>query len=233
MKALTAILVAAIISGCSTFTPPQGHPVLDDRIKGDHGQHEYVQFATTPERRVVLMNIANDRVCAEPSPDAAENLSYNLSAALSAKKTGAVEANASVSDALQSAAQSLFTRTQGVQYYRDGMFSLCLAYMNGAVSAADYPRLSQELRDKSFDLISQEIPYIAGIVKQKKTPQPPSSPATTWVSPPADGAAGPPTSVSPAQAPAPPPAPPAPSAPPGPAQPSAPAPPSTPQPSPK
>jgi hypothetical protein len=153
---------------CQLFVPPQEHPVLDDRVTGETGKPSYVQFATTPERRVVLMNVDNNRVCAEPSPDAAENISYNLSAALSAKQKSGDQADASVATALQSAAHSLFTRTQGVQFYRDGMFSLCLAYMNGEIEGSDYKTLSSELRGQAFELIKEEIPYIAGITKQKK-----------------------------------------------------------------
>ncbi|MBS0367477.1 MAG: hypothetical protein JSR67_16805 [Proteobacteria bacterium] len=168
-----------------------------------------MQFATTPERRVVLMNVTNDRVCAEPSPDAGENLSYNLSAALSAKKTGA-EADANFAQALQSAVQSLFTRTQGVQFYRDGMFSLCLAYMNGAVDQTHYAESSRDLREKAADLIRLEIPYIAGIVEQKKS---------DGVSNSAKSAANPPASPDPPKPPLPPGGPSTPAKPTAPAQP--------------
>jgi hypothetical protein len=180
------IIAALALAGCKVFTPPQGHPVLDDRIAGNSGKPAYVQFATTPERRVVLMAVSGtaDHVCAEPSPDAAENLSYSLSAALAAKKTGSGEVDASVASALQSAAQQIFTRTQGIQFYRDGMFSLCLALMNGAIDAKQYFDVSQDLRDKSAQLIHEEIPYIAGIAQQKKSPTPsqsvaPSTPDST------------------------------------------------------
>jgi hypothetical protein len=166
--AIVAILSLASLA-CTMFVPPQEHPVLDDRVTGETGKPTYVQFATTPERRVVLMNVDNNRVCAEPSPDAAENLSYNLSAALSAKTKSGDQADASVATALQSAAQSLFTRTQGVQFYRDGMFSLCLAYMNGGIQGPEYEVLSRELRGQAFELVKAEIPYIAAITQQKKT----------------------------------------------------------------
>jgi len=68
MKKICLSVTVVSLFGCSTFTPPQGHPVLDDRINGGGGQREYVQFATTPERRVVLMNIVKDRTLANLAP---------------------------------------------------------------------------------------------------------------------------------------------------------------------
>ena len=176
IRTIAIIAASLTLFGCKFFIPPQGHPVLDDRIGGGiFTQPKYVQFATTPERRVVLMNLnlETPHMCAEPSPDASEDLSYSLSAALSAKKTD-TKVDASIAGALQSVSNQLFTRTQGVQFYRDGMFSLCMAYMNGVVNRQeDYIQLSTELRNQAFVLIQQEIPVMADIIKQKKSGTPP------------------------------------------------------------
>lgn len=170
MKRLTPLAASICVSACATFTPPQGHPVLDDRIKGGMFKSlRFVQFATTPERRVVLMNLTKNRMCAEPSPDAAENLSYSLSAALAAKKTD-TSVDSSISHALQSASEQIFTRTQGIQFYRDGMFSLCLAFMNDAIDKPLFVALSEQLRDKAADLVAQELRDKANDTVKKKTP---------------------------------------------------------------
>jgi hypothetical protein len=52
--------------------------------------------------------------------------------------------------------------------YRDGMFYLCLAFMNGAVGPAEFARSSAALLTSAEKLITTEIPELAKTNQQKQ-----------------------------------------------------------------
>lgn len=123
-------------------------------------------YSLTPERRNIIMipHASVDtpeknriRICAEPSPDTAENIAFSLSALLQAEVKN-VDITAAVATALAKSSQSLFTRSQGVQLFRDGMYNLCQAYINQAITAAQYDANYKELLTVAAKIIEKELP---------------------------------------------------------------------------
>lgn len=109
-------------------------------------------------------------ICGEPPPDVSDNIASALSFALSTegklgeKKT--VKIVSELARTLNTTAVLLFKRTQGLQLYRDGMYHLCIAKMNGYVDNDAYQELAGELLIQSIKLISEEIPFMNS-VKEK------------------------------------------------------------------
>lgn len=105
-------------------------------------------------------------VCAEPSADVSDNLASSLSAAISGKgplgadEKTAAEVAASIAKTLETTAQLLSKRSQGLQLYRDGMYNLCQARMNKFVTDKQFAARSAKLLDKAVELIKAEIPYL-------------------------------------------------------------------------
>ena len=75
--------------------------------------------------------------------------------------------------------KQLFKRSQGVQLYRDGAFSLCNLYLNGGLTDGEYLAELRELRKAAFELIKLEIPYLEKItidpIAVPTTPTPPQA----------------------------------------------------------
>lgn len=169
---LAAAIVAMYgVSGCSLLTPPMEDPVRQDYVGSIFSDRRTNVFSLTPERRTVLVvrNVDASRspsqvmVCAEPPPDVAQNIASSVRALAEASAKDATgrsaEASAEFSKALNTSVVSLFYRSQGIQLFRDGLFSLCQAYMNGLVANSDeFWNKYQALLDASFALIAQEIP---------------------------------------------------------------------------
>jgi hypothetical protein len=160
MKLLnTAILACSVlsISGCglSWFTPPMKQPIIEDKL----GSTGFRTLATTPERRIVIFTKDERKFCAEPSADVTNNLTSAFAAALEGSD-GTIEAKATISKAFASTAKQLFQRSQGVQLYRDGMYSLCQSFLNGVINAGELKQMQTDLLEKSSALIAKEIPYL-------------------------------------------------------------------------
>lgn len=71
---------------------------------------------------------------------------------------GSASAAAELSRTLSSSIVSLFCRSQGIQMLRDGLFNLCQAYINVAITAKEYESRHDDLVSRAFVLVSQEIP---------------------------------------------------------------------------
>ena len=103
LKELSVFFICVSLSACGLnwIAEPKTNPVIEDRI-GIHGQQPVGTLATTTERRIVLVKIAPKdpklgRSCAEPPPDAAENIANSLVLAVEViAKTPDVEASARV-----------------------------------------------------------------------------------------------------------------------------------------
>ena len=178
MKSMIACgLVLVLIQGCSVLTPPKAKPVIEDRIT-EWGKQKVGVLATTPERRVVIVKMPDNRFCAEPPADAAENVSAALTAMAEASTKGALtNAQVGIANTLATSVKQLFQRSQGVQLYRDGSFMLCNAYLNGALTPEQFAQKHQELLQAVAPLITAEIPELH---KQKldtpPLPIPPNAP---------------------------------------------------------
>lgn len=162
---------------CSYFTEPSLLPIIPDNSRG------VTTFTINPSRRLVIVKptpsdpqttmayegkTIDDKflskiICGEPPPDVSDNIASALSAALSAKgevvEKGSAEFAANIAKSLNTTAVLLFKRSQGLQLYKDGMYNLCLAAMNGQIKTEDYNTAADVLLNQAVKLIEKEIPY--------------------------------------------------------------------------
>lgn len=163
-------LLMFLFSGCATFTPPKERPVECDRVPLSRifGGRIGSVFSMTPERRTVIVlpyygEEKAFRICAEPPPDVAENLADSIRFLAEAQVTDPkipVGISAEFYRAFASSAMRLFYRSQGIQLFRDGMYNLCQAYMNGAITEEQYMEKYKELLDSAKELINAEMPSL-------------------------------------------------------------------------
>lgn len=163
-----------MIFGCSFLTPPKEKPVIQDyvgtSIIGEKTTHV---FSLTPERRTVIVipsKIKSQetgkiektvKFCAEPPPDVAESLAdtFRFIAEAQLKKPD-IGAGVEFYRAFTSTAMKLFYRSQGIQLFRDGMYNICQAYMNGVIEEQEYVEIYNDLVEKTRELIALEIPKV-------------------------------------------------------------------------
>lgn len=163
-KGVAASAAFAALAGCSYLTPPIERPVVED-----HSGH-LGTFTMVAERRMVLTkrvykdsspeSAYESKFCAEPPPDATQSIASVLTAAFKGSASGAEtkpELAADLSKSLETTAKSLFQRSQGVQLFRDGLYSLCQAHLNGAITAAQYDAQYSALLTAATDVIKKEI----------------------------------------------------------------------------
>ena len=162
MRTPFVVIAASLLSGCAMFTPPKEKPVIEDHTSNWFGMNKVSIFSTTAERRETIIKMPDNKFCSEPPPDVAEALtsSFSLLAQGSLKdaKTEEVTARLEATKALATSIRSLFTRSQGIQLFRDGAFHLCQAYLNGSINESDYKASLQLLFQETAKLIEKEIP---------------------------------------------------------------------------
>lgn len=188
-RAIIAGVVLVLVQGCSIFTQPKANPVIEDRIHNWWGIEKVGVLATTPERRVVIVKMPENRFCAEPSADAADNVSAALTAVAEASAQGRVtDAQLGFAQTLATSVKQLFQRSQGVQLYRDGTFMLCNAYLNGAITQEQFLKRHERLLETVAPLIDKEIPYIHKLKHDPTgSPVPPEPPEVKFPPKPAAG----------------------------------------------
>ncbi len=166
-RRLGIVLVVALLPGCGTLGRKFDPTIVEVVSDGDRNPVA-ASVATTAERRVVVIKLRADdsigQFCAEPSPDTAESLAGSLSSALrldggASKAPGGA---ASVGGSFGNAIASLSKRTQGLILYRDGMFSLCQAHLNKAITPAEFRDRSARLLEVTENLIALEIKETSG-----------------------------------------------------------------------
>lgn len=169
-KLKIACPVVLVLAGCSVFTPPKEKPVIEDKVGDRMGT-----IATTAERRVVLVDLKKDHFCAEAAPDVAESLnsSIRIAAEYASKAASGPErsANAEIARTLSTSISTLFSRTQGVQLFRDGTYALCQARLNGAMPDAAFQKRFDDLLNHAVALIKEEIPQVAARIAQNAIAQ--------------------------------------------------------------
>jgi hypothetical protein len=87
-------------------------------------------------RRSII--VSGNKYCAEPVPDAANTIAKEVASKLSASDGEGKNAEGSVSQLVNADFSKLFERSQGIQALRDGMYRLCEAYINNAISEDTY-----------------------------------------------------------------------------------------------
>ncbi len=172
-------LAVSVLQGCVLFSNPPWEPVVEDEI-GNGVSSFYGStdkrvgtLATVAQRRLALIKFSDGTFCAEPPPDVADSLSAALSTGL-AGGNGKIQIEGSVASSFATAAKQLFYRSQGLQLYRDGVFSLCAAHLNGAINKNEYLIQHKGLLDIAKTLIEIELPYMKDIrTDTVSTPQAP------------------------------------------------------------
>lgn len=114
---------------------------------------------TSADQRISYRNIENKIVCSEPSPDATLDVSSAGASGISATIAKGVGLGAKAqNDASHlSSSNAIFARSQSIQYFRDGMYYLCLSHMNGTLSEEDYKKSSALLMERTFKLLQVEL----------------------------------------------------------------------------
>lgn len=157
---LMIALMTSSISACSIFTPPKEKPVIEDSVGTRIGT-----LATTAERRVVLVDLEHGKYCSEAPPDVAESINSSIRAAVEAGMTNPsandIKVKGEVARQLATSVNTLFSRTQGVQLFRDGSFALCQARMNGYMKDEAFVTRYDNLLNQVIELIKQELPMVA------------------------------------------------------------------------
>ncbi len=161
--------------GVSWFVNPKEQPIIEDKL----GETGFRTLSMTPERRSVIFGMdstGNKFFCAEPPSDAAENLANSFAAALKGSD-GKLDLSAEFAKTFASNAKQLFFRSQGVQLYRDGMYSLCQSFVIGAISASELSIKQDQLLQNVTNLINAEIPFLPYLKPDDtETPTPPPPP---------------------------------------------------------
>lgn len=173
-KAFNIVAGAALalsMAGCgsSYLTARNANPIVKDSIgNGVFDRDAQVgAFGTDASRRMILVKLREDatKICAEPSPDAAAELAKKLAVALSAQVQGAGDGKLNAESDIVSKMPQLFTRTQGLQLFRDGSFLTCQDFMNSAIDGAELNRRFDKLLGTAAGLIEIEL-------KRPQTPPP-------------------------------------------------------------
>lgn len=161
MRTLFLILLVATLSGCALLGSPREEPVIEDHATNWFGTQKMGVFSVTAERREVVFKFPDNKFCSEPPPDVAEALTSSLTLLAKGRakdQRGEVSAELEAAKTLATSLRTLFRRSQGAQFLRDGLFSLCQAYLNDAIDEKEYVALYRELLNKSKELIDKEIP---------------------------------------------------------------------------
>lgn len=170
-----AFATVLALSGCGTrqFSARTTNPVIEDRVRaGDSSDPKMSIVSTRADRRTILL-FGPNRICAEPAPDVGEAVSGQVIAELAtlSKSVGFGQSSAT-------AIMALVNRSQGLQYYRDGLFALCIMRENGVISDnKEYLDQHRYLFDQSVRMTMAQIeknalPPVAGTVA---APVPPSA----------------------------------------------------------
>ena len=159
-SAFPVALAALALSGCGLpyFAPPKSQPVIRSYISEEPHEHRrVVSLATTAERRNIFHNLENGRTCFEPPAEVAEAISANFAAALEGSFAQNERAAAELGTNFASAISSLSQRSQGILFFRDAVFNLCLQYMNEVIPPSVYAASIGKFADEAVALIKLEL----------------------------------------------------------------------------
>ena len=131
----------------------------EDRERENVAYRMTMTSNVTPADEYMFERYRAHHYCAEPSPDVSQDLITQLAAEFGQGEMG-------LSGQLDSATgiDALFSRSQGVQLFRDGLFALCQAHHNGAVGAEEYGLFIASLIEKTSYLIALELALSPAVV---------------------------------------------------------------------
>ncbi len=171
-KTFVLLLLTIVLSSCAIFSDQSRKHIIEDKI-GPEG-HKIGTLSMVAQRRVFLVRYPDGEFCAEPSPDAVDNLASALSASL-AGGNKSVDVTGSVAASFASNAKQLFFRSQGLQLYRDGTFALCNMYLNNVIDKEQYRAMQSDLLKAVIPLIQAQFRYLektpVDVGKEANAPQ--------------------------------------------------------------
>lgn len=202
---LGALFAATSLSACGLVTGPKANPVIKNTTNTDANFTQ--TLGTTAERRLVLIknigtdektrlreeqrrdlansndkddNVAfiSDGFCAEPSPDSLEALASNFNANVSQTKPASSQ-SLQLQQALTTSAALATKRSQGLQFYRDTVFGLCQARLNGFISNKDFVDQLAHTRKVAAELMIAEMKTASFAKPVEVRIAPPASANTT------------------------------------------------------
>ncbi len=156
MKTLNTLIVSLSfgLAGCgvSIFADPATNPIIEDSVGTNVGT-----LATTANRRLVMIDKKNGKYCAEASPDSVASFASLIAATAKADVAGKGKGSLDLAKTILSTSGVITKRSQGLQFYRDGVFAYCQALSNGYISRAQYAIALQNLRISAMSLARAEI----------------------------------------------------------------------------
>ena len=180
---LSAVVLTFAGCGVPEFVPPESNPSLKQDLSGS-----FQTLSATADRRLIYVPIEGKnkgRFCAEASPDVVASVDSSFDSSTVGSLSGISSTTENLSDVLSDAVTTsdaaLLERTQGLQFYRDGLFSLCQAYLNGFLGEGkaaqqEYIKQYWALRTQTMALAKVEI---QGANWGSKTPVVVTAPAAT------------------------------------------------------
>ncbi|WP_143512702.1 hypothetical protein [Vreelandella utahensis] len=158
---LACIGTSMYISGCAFFTPPLQRPVIEDKLNPAWLSPGTVgTLSLTPERRVVLVNFATERFCAEAPTEVGIDLSKILSASGSADATSQGNIALGLLIGSSSGNTVLNKRSQAVQLFLANSYYGCQMYLNGAISGEQLVTLQLETLNSIAPVLEKELPLL-------------------------------------------------------------------------
>lgn len=149
------------ISGCAFFTPPLERPVIEDKINPAWFSPGTVgTLSLTPERRVVLVNFATERFCAEAPTEVGIDLSKILNASGSADATSQGNIALGLLIGSSSGNTVLNKRSQAVQLFLANSYYTCQMYLNGAISGEQLVTLQLQTLNSIAPILEKELPLL-------------------------------------------------------------------------
>ena len=165
-----SIVFVFIFSGCSLFTRPLEKPVIEEKLNSSiFSDADVGTLSLTPERRIVLVNFANKRFCAEAPTEIGIDLSSLINATANVKTPEGIKAGIEAINAATSSNSILNKRTQGMQLFLANAYFLCQMYMNNAIEAEELIRLQLETLNSIGPLIENEIQFMYNEPKIQNT----------------------------------------------------------------
>lgn len=129
MLRVTAILVSVLLLGGCQALQGLGQPTIAEESIGASEGSGLGTMAITPDRRLILTNIATGQFCAEPPAEAAEEITSAIAAALSAGDDDTTSSTA-LATSVSENVQFLYQRAHTLQLFRDAAFYLCVNAIN-------------------------------------------------------------------------------------------------------
>lgn len=147
MKKIILLTTATIIlSSCSTIKTMSA-----DTSK----QYQKIgMLETTANKRVVIVNVITGKFCAESPPETQDTFSGVFTALAEATKNSVGNAKVNLSAAIEKGFGQLYKRSHSNQMYRDASYSLCQAYVNGALTDRN---LEQLQKINSHSIITKDM----------------------------------------------------------------------------